>query len=167
MIQNKKLNIPKIIGHRGVKCLAPENTLQSINKAFNFGIKWIEVDVKISKDHIPFLMHDDYLERTTTGFGLACKLNYSQIKNLDAGKFFYNKKTKIYPPTLEEVLNFCKINHIGINIELKPNIGLEIENVDAILKITKNYSKSVPLYFSSFDLQSCIDLKKKSPDALC
>ena len=53
------INLPKLIGHRGVKDLAPENTLQSINQAIQLNIKWIEVDVKISKDHIPFLLHDD------------------------------------------------------------------------------------------------------------
>ena len=61
------LNLPKIIGHRGVKDLAPENTLYSIHKAVLFNLKWIEVDVKISKDRIPFLLHDDVLDRTIKG----------------------------------------------------------------------------------------------------
>ena len=89
------LNIPKIIGHRGVKDLAPENTLDSIIEAFRIGLKWIEVDVKISKDNIPFLLHDDDFDRTTNGTGIASSYNYSQIKKLDAGKFFYKKDTKI------------------------------------------------------------------------
>ena len=63
------INLPKLIGHRGVKDLAPENTLQSINQAIQLNIKWIEVDVKISKDHIPFLLHDNNLGRTTSGNG--------------------------------------------------------------------------------------------------
>ena len=41
------LNLPKLIGHRGVKDIAPENTLQAINKAIQFKLKWIEIDVKI------------------------------------------------------------------------------------------------------------------------
>ena len=48
------LNLPKLIGHRGVKDLAPENTLYSIQQAVLLKLKWIEIDVKISKDHIPF-----------------------------------------------------------------------------------------------------------------
>ena len=52
------INLPKLIGHRGVRDLAPENTLQSIKKAIELNIKWVEIDVKISKDHIPFLLHD-------------------------------------------------------------------------------------------------------------
>ena len=45
MKQRKNLNIPKIIGHRGVKDLAPENTLESIIEAFRIGLKWVEVEV--------------------------------------------------------------------------------------------------------------------------
>ena len=74
------LNLPKLIGHRGVKDIAPENTLQSINKAIQFKLKWIEIDVKISKDHIPFLLHDDLLDRTTSGRGFPYKLTYEEIK---------------------------------------------------------------------------------------
>ena len=69
MTQKKKLNLPKLIGHRGVKNLCPENTLNSINQAFDLGLNFVEVDVKISKDNIPILLHDDTLNRTTNGNG--------------------------------------------------------------------------------------------------
>ena len=167
MKQKKYLNVPKIIGHRGVKDLAPENTLDSIIEAFRIGLKWIEIDVKISKDNIPFLLHDDDFDRTTNGTGIASSYNYSQIKKLDAGKFFYKKDTKIYPPTLKEVLSLCKKNKGGIIIELKPNLGLEKINVEEILKITNLFKEYVPLYFSSFDLDSCIVVKEISSSNSC
>ena len=167
MNQKKNLNLPRIIGHRGVKNLAPENTIESILEAIRLGLKWIEVDVKISKDGIPFLLHDDNLDRTTNGSGLASLYNYSEIKKLDAGKFFYNKITNIYPPTLKEVFHICKKNRIGINIELKPNLGLEKKNVEKIIEISKIYNKDVKLYYSSFDLKSCIEVKKIIPNSLC
>ena len=89
-----KINLPKLIGHRGVKDLAPENTLDSINEAIKLNLKWIEVDVKISKDHKPFLLHDEYLDRTTSGSGLPYQFNYEQIKKLDAGSWFNKKYSK-------------------------------------------------------------------------
>ena len=79
------LKLPKIIGHRGAKALAPENTILSINEAINHNLKWIEIDVKVSKDNIPFLLHDDLLDRTTTGKGYPYKYNYKYNSNLDAG----------------------------------------------------------------------------------
>ena len=47
-----KFTLPKIIGHRGVKDLAPENSIESISKAFELGLDCVEIDVKISKDNI-------------------------------------------------------------------------------------------------------------------
>ena len=71
MIQKKKIKLPKLIGHRGVKDLCPENTIESISKAFEIGLTHVEIDVKISKDEVPILLHDDTLDRTTNGSGLA------------------------------------------------------------------------------------------------
>ena len=84
------LSLPKLIGHRGVKNLAPENTLDSIELAHKLGLKWIEVDVKITKDKIPIILHDDSLDRTTNSNGLVIDFLYEEIKVLDAGFFFYN-----------------------------------------------------------------------------
>ena len=159
-------NLPRLIGHRGVKDLEPENTIKSISRAFELGLECVEVDVKISKDEIPLLMHDDTLERTTTGFGLVSNFTFEEITKLDAGYFFYKHKTNIKVPKLSDILDFIKKKEKYLNIELKPNKGLEILNTEKILEeIKKNpYEK---IYFSSFDLLSCVTLKKKSPNSLC
>ena len=159
-------NLPRLIGHRGVKDLEPENTLKSISTAFELGLECVEVDVKISKDKIPLLLHDDSLERTTTGFGLVSNFRFEEINKLDAGYFFYKHKTNIKVPKLSDVLEFVKIKQKYINIELKPNKGLEEINVEKILEEVKKISYQ-KIYFSSFDLPSCISLKEKSPHSLC
>ena len=159
------LNPPKLIGHRGVKNLSPENTLNSIKLAHKLGLKWVEIDVKISKDSIPILLHDDTLERTTNGKGLPTDFNYDDLKKLDAGFSFYNYITKIYIPTLKEVLLFCNENEIGLNIELKPNYGFEKNNVEAIAKLLINFNFINQFYFSSFDWFSLVLMKKLLPNA--
>ena len=159
------LNPPKLIGHRGVKNLSPENTLNSIKLAYKLGLKWIEIDVKISKDLVPILLHDDTLERTTNGKGLPTDFNYDDLKKLDAGCSFYNYFTKIYIPTLKEVLLFCNKNEIGLNIELKPNQGFEKKNVEAIAKLLSNFNFINQFYFSSFNWVSLILMKKFLPNA--
>ena len=58
--------------------------------AYKLGLKWIEVDVKITKDKIPIILHDDSLDRTTNFKGLAIDFLYEEIKEFDAGLFFYN-----------------------------------------------------------------------------
>ena len=100
--------LPKLIGHRGIKNLKPENTLESINTAFDLGLECVEIDVKVSQDNIPLLLHDDTLDRTTTGSGLVCDFTFDQINQLDAGYFFYNAKTDIKVPSLRNVLDLIK-----------------------------------------------------------
>jgi len=158
-------NPPKLIGHRGVKNLSPENTLNSIELAYKLGLKWVEIDVKISKDLIPILLHDDTLERTTNGKGLPIDFNYYNLKKLDAGFYYYNYFTKIRIPTLKQVLSFCKKHKICLNIELKPNIGFEKNNVEAIAKLICNFNFTNKYYFSSFDWSSLILMKKFLPHA--
>jgi glycerophosphoryl diester phosphodiesterase len=149
-----------------VKDLAPENSIESISKAFELGLDCVEIDVKISKDNIPLLIHDDTLDRTTSGSGLVSNFKYSEISNLDAGYFFYKSKSTVRVPSLNKVLKEITKKNKSINIEMKPNKGLEKLNVDKIIDEIKNFSLE-NIFFSSFDLESCIYLKEKLPGALC
>tara|TARA_Y100001970_G_C14225413_1_gene855349 strand:+ start:989 stop:1732 length:744 start_codon:yes stop_codon:yes gene_type:complete len=160
-------NLPKLIGHRGVRNLSPENTIESIKLAKKMGLSWVEIDVKVSKDLIPILLHDDSLDRTTTGQGIPLEFNYKYLKNLDAGFFFYNKKTNICIPTLSEVLILSEFYNINLNIELKPNIGFEKENVNAIINVLKTSNFNKKYYFSSFDLNSLVIMKENLPSCRC
>jgi glycerophosphoryl diester phosphodiesterase len=121
--------------------------------------------VKISKDFIPILLHDDSLERTTNGQGLPIDFNYEDLKKLDASFSFHNYFARAYIPTLKQVLSFCKINKIGLNIELKPNLGFEKKNVEAIAKLLSSFDFTNQYYFSSFDLASIVLMKKFLPNA--
>ena len=163
---SSKFILPKLIGHRGVKNLKPENTLESITKAFDLGLECVEIDVKVSKDNIPLLLHDDTLDRTTNGSGLVCNFTFDQINHLDAGYFFYKSKTDIKVPSLRSVLDLIKRKQKYLNIELKPNKNYEKLNVEKTLQeINKiSYDK---IYFSSFDLSSCITLKETAPHCKC
>ncbi len=165
MTQKKTLKLPKLIGHRGVKDLCPENTLESIARAFEIGLNFVEIDVKISKDRVPILLHDDTLDRTTNGSGLAIDYDYKDIKKLDAGKFFYKKNTNIFVPRLEDILSLCTNNNGNLNIELKPNKKFEKENVYQIYKITKNINQ-IDIFFSSFDMTSILEISKLYPQSI-
>jgi len=159
-----KIKIPKLIGHRGVKNLCPENTIESISKAYDLGLNYVEVDVKITKDEIPILLHDDTIDRTTNGFGSPLNFNYNKLKKLDAGEYFYKKKTNIFIPKLDDVLNLCIKKKGNLNIELKPNKGFEKLNVQKTVELTKNI-RSIDFFFSSFDLISTIEISKIYPSS--
>jgi len=159
------INLPKLIGHRGVRDLAPENTLQSIIKAIELNIKWVEIDVKISKDHVPFLLHDSSLERTTSGNGNPLNYKYSELYKLDAGSWFDKKYKNLYPPTLKEILDLCSQKNIGVNIELKPNKGSEEANVLAITELIMKHKFDCQYFLSSFDWFSVIKIRKLLPES--
>ena len=77
------LKLPKIIGHRGCAGYAPENTLEAIHTAADMGIEWVELDVKITKDEVPVIFHDETLDRTTNGSGNIAERTYEEIQELD------------------------------------------------------------------------------------
>ena len=159
------INLPKLIGHRGVRDLAPENTLKSIKKAIELNIKWVEIDVKISKDHIPFLLHDSSLERTTSGNGSPLNYKYSELYKLDAGSWFDEKHKNLHPPTLKETLELCSQKNIGVNIELKPNKGSEEANVVAVTELIMKHQFDCQYFLSSFDWFSATKIKKLLPES--
>ena len=163
---NSKFILPKLIGHRGVKDLKPENTLESILKAFDLGLECVEIDVKVSKDNIPLLLHDDTLDRTTNGSGLVCDFTFNEINQLDAGYYFYKEETEVKVPTLNSVLDLVKKKQKCLNIELKPNKNYEDLNLEKVLMEIKKIQYE-NIYFSSFDLPSCINLKESSSNLLC
>ena len=79
---------PRLIGHRGAAALAPENTLASIRAAAESGVSWIEIDAKLARDDVPVLIHDDTLDRTTTGLGPVVAKTAAELGRIDAGSKF-------------------------------------------------------------------------------
>jgi glycerophosphoryl diester phosphodiesterase len=78
---------PHIVAHRGGGKLAPENTLAAIDTGARFGHTMIEFDAKLSKDGEIFLLHDDNLERTSNGWGVAGELPWRDLLKVDAGSW--------------------------------------------------------------------------------
>lgn len=101
----------EIVGHRGACGYAPENTLKAFAKAIELGCDRAELDVHVSLDHVPVVIHDEALERTTNGQGPVSNLTVAQLKALNAGE-----GEQI--PTLREVMDLCR-GKIGLQIELK------------------------------------------------
>ncbi len=110
-----------IIAHRGFMDLYPENTLPAFVNALAMGAKEVELDVQITRDGVPIVMHDERVDRTTNGVGSVNSLSLHQIKALDAGYKFSPTYRGTRVPTLREVLFVVK--HKGrVYIELKSTV---------------------------------------------
>lgn len=104
-----------VIAHRGDWRNAPENSLQSIEKAIAMKVDMIELDIQPTKDGSFICMHDETLDRTSTGKGPIKDYTTEELKKfvLRSGNGI---KTRQPIPTLKEALNVCK-GHILVNID--------------------------------------------------
>lgn len=134
----------KKIAHRGASQEAPENTIVAFQLAFQkYHCDMVEMDIRLTRDGVPVVIHDQTLERTTNGQGPVNQYPLSEIKKLDAGYWFEPFERKEFPyrgrgvtlPTLEEVLRAFPNEQLCL--ELKDKTGeiakkaVEVLNKDA------------------------------------
>lgn len=101
------VELPTLIGHRGARGEAPENTLASFIHAYELGIRDFELDIRLSKDGVLMVNHDITTLRTTGTDGNIEALNSIELMQLDARKNTSGWPTLCPIPTLEQVLNAC------------------------------------------------------------
>ena len=116
---------PRWIAHRGAGKLAPENTLAAFKRGASHGYGMFECDVKLSSDDVPFLLHDDTLERTTNGQGLAGHITWQSLQQLDAGTWHSAAYAGERIPSLDSIAGYCIASGFDLNIEIKPTTGTD------------------------------------------
>ena len=114
----KNFDSPWIIAHRGYRQKYPENTLAAFQAAMAAGAQMIELDVMLSRDRRPVVVHDDTLERTTNGTGAVKDFTLEELKKLDAGSWFEPRFADQRLPELSEVLALAG-GRTRVNIEIK------------------------------------------------
>ncbi|MGA7265114.1 MAG: glycerophosphodiester phosphodiesterase [Stellaceae bacterium] len=117
--------MPPVIGHRGAAAYAPENTLAGLRKAKALGCRWVEFDVRLTGDSQAVLLHDNRLERTTSGRGRVSALSLAAVRRHDAGQWFHSSFAGERVPRLEEALMLVAELGLGANVELKAARGKE------------------------------------------
>ena len=80
-----KTDRPLIFAHRGGARLAPENTLAAIDNGIKLGSDGLEIDVQLSSDGIPVVIHDPTLDRTTNRTGPVRHFTAAELARVDAG----------------------------------------------------------------------------------
>lgn len=116
---------PLWIAHRGAGKLAPENTLAAFRLGASHGYRMFECDAKLSEDGVVFLLHDDTLERTSSGLGIAGSQPWATLSQLDAGAWHSPAYAGEPLPTLDHIASYCLANRHWLNIEIKPTRGSE------------------------------------------
>jgi glycerophosphoryl diester phosphodiesterase len=156
---------PFWIAHRGAGKLAPENTLAAFKLGASYGYRAFECDVKLSRDGVPFLLHDADLKRTTGQHGVASERNWNELATLDAGSWHSPTYAGEPLPSLETIARFCINGGHQLNIEIKPTPGDETNTGEQVsLAAARWWSGHSPPLLSSFQVAALAAAQKVAPE---
>lgn len=137
-----------IIGHRGARAVQPENTIAAMKEGMKCA-DFVEIDIHLTQDGIPVVLHDATLDRTTDGNGAVGDMNLRALRVFDAGDG--------HPvPTLQEVCDLC-LPSCGIVTEIK-----ERGSEEAVCSILSAYDPAL-LWVVSFHPESIREVKRLLP----
>lgn len=116
----------KISAHRGSRYYSgwPENCQESFDYILHQLPAMVECDLRMSRDSVLFLLHDESLDRTTTGTGKAINKTFKEIKNLRL-KDSNGITTEFHPTALSDLLKWAKGKTI-LKLDVKPNVPFEL-----------------------------------------
>ena len=150
--------MPKIIAHRGASAHAPENTMAAFQLALDQGADGIELDVMLTKDNRIAVIHDDTVDRTTSGSGRVSEMTLAELQALDAGD---GEKIS----SLDEVLDRFGGRFL-INIELK-NYSSVLDSLPTeVAKLVKSKELMESVLISSFNPFNIARFRKRAPEAV-
>ncbi|HEV2250044.1 MAG TPA: glycerophosphodiester phosphodiesterase family protein, partial [Candidatus Limnocylindria bacterium] len=159
-----------VVGHRGALALAPENTIAAFEVGLRCGVDLVEFDVQRTADGVPIVIHDDTLERTTSGTGRVRDRTFDEIRLLDAGIRFDPSFAGERVPSLDELLGWAGTRTVGLMLELKqpaPGSGepSDAELVPAVVTAVRSHRLLERTLFISFDHPSLARLLALEPSA--
>lgn len=146
------LQLPKVIGHRGAMAYAPENTLVSFREARRRGASWVEIDVKLTADAVPIVLHDSSLARTMGLDRMVAEMRREELPR-DV-------------PTFEEAIDCFAELGLGCNVEIKPCEGREAETARiAVETLRRRWPPALPTpVLSSFKDISLLTAWRTAPE---
>ncbi|WP_422012380.1 glycerophosphodiester phosphodiesterase [Roseateles sp.] len=155
---------PLWLAHRGAGKIAPENTLAAFRAGAGFGYRAFECDVKLSRDGEAFLLHDDTLERTSSGQGSPAAQDWADLARLDAGAWHSPPYAAEPLPRFAQVAAFCQANGCMLNVEIKPCPGDEVRTGAAVAReAARLWRGALPPLLSSFKPEALAAARDAEP----
>lgn len=136
--------------HRGDSGRAPENTLAAFELALNAGADLLEFDVQMTRDHIPVVIHDEWVDRTSNGHGRVTDLTWAELKKFDFANNWGPEFTGCRLPSLDEVLELGA-GRCQMNIEIKNGPVFYPQIEETIIDRVKAHHCREQVIISSFD----------------
>ena len=143
------MSAPLIIGHRGASAVSPENTMAAFCEAIAAGSDGIEFDVRLTRDGVPIIIHDNTLRRTTGLPHRVADLTWSELENLNAGV-----------PSLEQLFTLFEANDLLLFLEMKVDSAAEhLPLAEACSKLIDEFSFKQRVFVECFDLKALAIIK--------
>lgn len=152
-----------VAGHRGDRSVAPENTMPALQAALDGSMDFVETDIQLTKDGIPVLMHDTFVNRTTNGTGRVGDFTLRELQKLDAGAWYSPAFARTKVPTLESLLSALQAKQAegaakkGL-LELKGYWTLD--EVRIVTDLIADYGVGSLVIMSSFDTSTIDHLRE-------
>lgn len=154
----------RLIGHRGARGEAPENTLAGFAYAANLGLTAVELDVRRTRDDQVVVIHDPTVDRTTDGAGAVADLTLAELKSLDARSVHGDWPEPCRIPTLDEVLPVVqRFDLIQIEIKSEPAARMEGTIADVLAQV-RGRGIAGRTTLSSFDVAALGIVQRLAPD---
>ncbi|MDR6998670.1 glycerophosphodiester phosphodiesterase [Neobacillus niacini] len=151
----------EIFAHRGYSSLFAENTMSAFYEAEKAGADGLELDVQLTKDGELVVIHDEKVNRTTSGNGFVKDYLFKDIRKLNANKKGLKKEII---PSLIEVLEWMQTNTLLCNIELKNGLFAYEGMEEKVIKLVQNYRLSDRIIISSFNHYSIVHCYRLAPE---
>lgn len=161
-----------IIGHRGASAVAPENTMAAFREALAVGADGIEFDVRLTRDGVPVVIHDNTLRRTGGLPHRVVDLTSAEINKIDVGSWFAQKKG--FPPgtfanetvpSLAELFTLFQSNNSTLYLEMKCDSPSEQRPLaEACVRAIAEHSLKERVIVECFQLPALKILREIDPD---
>ena len=153
---------PKLIAHRGLSSLYPENTIPAFKGASEYGFYGYEFDLHTTKDGKWVVIHDDIVDHMTDGTGEVDSFTFKEIRklNIDGGNGIQQQDAKskaLRIPTLTEALDVCKDSDIVPVIEIKK---CDVQYLPTLKEALDEYGLSDKAVIISFEKEYMEEYRK-------
>jgi len=147
-----------VAAHRAAHTIHPENSLPAIQHAIDLGADIIELDVKVSKDGIPFIMHDGTINRTTNGTGDGEKYTLEELKKFRLKNNDGTLSDETIP-TFEEALNLTRGKTL-IDIDIKTS------QLKPIVDVVKKNNMANQVFWFDNDYDGLKEVRIMEPNSI-
>lgn len=151
-------DLPLVAAHRGNHVTEPENSIRAIQAAIDVGVDIVELDVKLSREGIPILMHDDTLDRTTDGTGDVANVSLADLSSIRL-RYANGEISDVGIPTLRSALLAAR-DRIFVNLDLK------VSDIEPVIEAIRDVDMMEQVMFFHFDSSVLRELQNLVPDAL-